>query len=145
MPYRVNVDTDIVNTGLWKDVCGKVVQAHGTSGRPFIIYVGTCPSCGKEAIADCVDGTYADPEYPTFCPNCGAKIIQEISVEDVAPVIRAPYRKEGNQIRCLACGEHWNEQDMDGTYLPLSFCPNCGAHFLCEEGQLSGKKLHAEL
>ena len=56
-----------------------------------------------------------------------------VPVEHGQLIVKTKYRREYPHIRCLACGEYWHEKDAEGTFLPLSYCPNCGAMFIGAE------------
>lgn len=62
-----------VELGAWKNPYGKIWEFEG-SRQVAVIYYGTCPHCGEESAVSFRFGTYADPEYPPFCPECGQQV-----------------------------------------------------------------------
>lgn len=73
-PERVSV-WDEVELGKWQNVYGEIVEFQGAY-NVAVIYYGTCPFCGNESGVSFIKGTYADPTYPPYCPECGRKLIE---------------------------------------------------------------------
>ena len=68
----VCVDEEYVETGEWENPYGELIGFKGS--REFMVrYYGICPHCKNEINVDCVKGAYADPIYPRYCEECGAK------------------------------------------------------------------------
>ena len=74
---KIKVDQDYVDVKNWKSVYGEAIELEGTR-RIITRYFGTCPRCCSVVLNDETIGTYADPEYWNFCPNCGADMRKEI-------------------------------------------------------------------
>ena len=70
--WHKQVSEEFVELGEWRNAYG-IVEDFG-SGNLIVFYYGTCPYCGDEVFVDAIYGTYADPTYPPYCPQCGQKL-----------------------------------------------------------------------
>jgi hypothetical protein len=74
----------------------------------------------------------ARDEYAAIdCANelsamCGAiETIKDIPAADVAPIVRAEWEEDADDIACPVCKNHWNKCDNDTE--TFDRCPRCGA------------------
>ena len=61
-----------------------------------------------------------DKREPLECDDILGKVLERLPAEDVRPVVRGHWLKNGYSIRCSECG-------YDMPFAVRNFCPNCGA------------------